>query len=348
MSLDTRKARILTTMIDYYIETGEPLGSKALADMLGNCVSSATLRNDMAALTAEGYLEQPHTSAGRLPTPQAFRLYVERLPERRPLPRQEKLLVDQMLSGVSGDATRLLEETTRVLADLTGLAAVATRPEQAGAIISRLDVMQISPRNMAVVLVQDNGFLRTRMCRCRRDIPSRITVALADYMSRRFMGGPTTAITVAAMQDILLELGEAGLAVTPILSAIYELAQECINAKVSVAGQMNLLRHPDYELEQTRQLMGLLNDRQRLGGLLESLPEGGLQMLNGSDDLPQLKGSSLLVTRYSLGKQGSGLIGLIGPLRMDYAGAIPRMEYFADAVQRLLTELFEQSDSLDF
>ena len=94
--------------------------------------------------------------------------------------------------------------------------------------------------------------------------------------------------------------------------------------------------------------MGLLNDRQRLGGLLESLPEGGLQMLNGSDDLPQLKGSSLLVTRYSLGKQGSGLIGLIGPLRMDYAGAIPRMEYFADAVQRLLTELFEQSDSLDF
>ena len=348
MSLDTRKARILTAIIDYYIETGEPLGSKALADMLGNCVSSATLRNDMAALTAEGYLEQPHTSAGRLPTAQAFRLYIEHLPEKRPLSRQERLLIDEMLSGVSGDATRLLEEAARALADLTGLAAVAIRPEQAGATISRLDVIQISPRNMAVVLVQDNGFLRTRMCRCRRDIPSRLTVALADYMSRRFMGGPVTAVTVAAMQEILLELGEAALAVTPILSAIYDLAQECINARVSLAGQMNLLRHPDYELSQTRSLMNLLSDRQRLASLLTAVPADGVQVLHGSDDVPELQGSSVLLVPYSLGKQGIGTVGLIGPLRMDYAGVIPRIEYFAEAVERLLTELLKESDSLDF
>ncbi len=348
MSLDTRKERILVAIIEYYIETGEPLGSKALADMLGNCVSSATLRNDMAALTAEGYLEQPHTSAGRLPTAKAFRFYIERLPEKRPLSRQERLLIDDMLRGVSGDATRLLEEAARALADLTGLAAVAIRPEQAGAIISRLDVMQISPRNMAVVLVQNNGFLRTRMCRCQRDIPSRLTVALADYLSRRFMGGPITAITVGAMQEILLELGEAALAVTPILSTIYDLAQECINARVSLAGQMNLLRHPDYEMQQTRSLMNLLSDRQRLARVLTAAPTEGVQVLTGSVALPELNGSSVLLVPYSLGKHGVGTVGVIGPLRMDYAGIIPRIEYFAGAVQRLLTDLFEESDSLDF
>ncbi len=348
MELDPRKARILAAIIESYIDTGEPVGSKVLADMLGNCVSSATIRNDMAVLTAAGYLEQPHTSAGRLPTDKAFRLYVDRLMSRRALPLQERVLFDEMLTGASGDATRLLEEASRLLADITGLAAVATRPEKAGSSISRIDVMQLSPRNMAVVLVQDNGFLRSRMCRCQRDIPTRVTVALTEYMSHRFLGKPLSAVTVAAMQEILLDLGEAGLAVAPILSAFYELTLECADAKVMLAGQMNLLRHPDYPTNQARELLDFLSQRQRLGQLLEAQPGEGLQVVVGGDALPPLQGSSLILSRYSLGNRGQGTIGIIGPSRMDYAAIIPRIEYFAGAVGRLLSELLEESEALDF
>lgn len=349
MELDFRKCRILAAIVETYIETGEPVGSKALAEMLGNCVSSATIRNDMAALTAAGYLAQPHTSAGRLPTPKALRLYVNELMDRRDLTLQDRVDINTALAAVSGDAGRLLEDACRVLADITGLAVLASRPDQAGSCISRIEVIQMSPRNMAVMLVQDNGFIRTRMCRCQRDIPTKFTLALGEYLSRRFLGGSLTAVTVAAMQEILLELGEAGLAVAPILSAFYELALECSNAKTAMTGQMNLLRHPDYDIDRARTLTQFLSDRQKVADLLElAYSREGVQIYLGGELYPELTGSSLILARYSLGKQGQGVIGIVGPNRMDYAAVIPRIEYFAANLGRLMSELFEETEALDF
>ncbi|MBQ4613219.1 MAG: heat-inducible transcription repressor HrcA [Clostridia bacterium] len=346
MQLDDRKMRILKAIVESYIDTGEPVGSKALAEQFGNNVSSATIRNDMTVLVSAGYLEQPHTSAGRLPTAKAFKLYVEQLMQKRPLAPQETQLIDEALAGASGDATRLLEDTCRALADLTGLAAVATRPDEVGSSISRIDILQMSPRNMAVMLALDNGFLRTRMCRCQRDIPSKVAVALADYMCHRFLNKPLDTITVAAMQEIIIELGELGLAVAPILSAFYELVQESADSKAVSAGQLNLLRHPDYELEQARAMMNVLGDRQQLCSTLENTPQDGVRVLCG-DDAPTLGSSSLITTRYSLGEIGSGVIGVVGPMRMNYAAIIPLIEYFAQSIGCLLGELFEKSAALD-
>lgn len=347
MELDERKSRILKAIVESYIASGEPIGSKALAEMFDNCVSSATIRNDMTVLTSAGYLEQPHTSAGRLPTAKAFALYVERLMEKRALPWQDVQLIDEMLGGASGDATRLLEDTCRALADLTGLAAIATRPDEVGCCISRIDVIQMSPRNMAVVLALDNGFLRTRMCRCQRDIPSKIAVALADYMCHRFLNKPLDAITVPAMQEIILDLGELGLAVAPILSAFYELVQECADSKTVLAGQLNLLRHRAYTPDRAKDLMSLLNERERIGELIAERASDGVQVIFGDETTPELDGSCMIVTRYALGDRGLGTIGIVGPMGMDYADIIPRIEYFAGAVGRVLTDLFEESSALD-
>lgn len=348
MNLDFRKCRILAAVIESYIDTGEPVGSKVMAEMLGNCVSAATIRNDMAALTAAGYLIQPHTSAGRLPTAKALRFYVEELMDRRPLTLQDKADIKTALATMSGDGTRLLEDACRALADATGLAVFAGCPEGIGSRISRVDVMQTSPRNMAVVLVQDNGFIRTRMCRCQRDIPSKIAVALAEYMSRRFQGADIAAVTVASMQEIMLELGEAGLAVAPILSAFYELALECDRAKITMAGQMNLLRHPDYQPQQARNLATFLSERQNVADLLSQMdPDLRVQVLLGDDNDPRMAGSCMILAHYSLGQRGQGTIGVLGPNRMNYAEAIPRIEYFAAHLGRMMSELFEETAALD-
>ena len=341
MEPDERKARILSLVIESYIATGEPIGSKALAEMLDNRVSSATIRNELAWLTDAGYLEQPHTSAGRLPTAKAFRLYIDKLMDRHPLSASDRKAIDARLADAAGDPFQLLEDASRALAEATGLAAVAARPEQRDTNIQRIDVMQMSARTMAVVLVPEHGTLRTRMCRCQRDIPHAVTVALSDYLSRKFLGRPLSCITLESMQQILLELDEAGLAVAPILSAFYELARECAASEVTLSGQMNLLRHPDYEPEDARSLMTLLSERERLGDVL-ALQRDGLQVIVGSNTVPELNGSSLIVTHYSLGQRGQGTIGIIGPVRMNYADTIPRIEYFANAVGRLLTELFDE------
>lgn len=348
MELDFRKGRVLAAIVETYILTGEPVGSKVLAEMLGNCVSSATIRNDMAVLTAAGYLAQPHTSAGRLPTPKALRLYVEEMMDHRPLTLQEKVDIKTALSAVSGDAARMLEEACRTLADLTGLCAVAQRPDQVGVHISRIDIMQMSPRNMGVLLVQDNGFMRTRMCRCQRDIPTPFVNALTEYLSRRFLGGPLSAVTVGTMQEILLDLGEAGLAVAPILSAFYELALECAASRVAVAGQMNLLRQPDYEPDRARGLAAHLADRQQVSELLTYGSRDGVTIRLGGDSNPLFAGSAVILVPYSLGKRGAGTIGVVGPIRQDYATLIPRLEYFAAALGRMMSELFDDTEALDF
>ena len=348
MNLDFRKCRILAAIIESYIDTGEPVGSKALAEMLGNCVSSATIRNDMAALTAAGYLAQPHTSAGRLPTDKALRFYVDQLMDRRPLTLQDKVDIKTALATVSGDGTRLLEDACRALADFTGLMVFAGCPEGVGSRISRVDVMQTSPRSLAVVLVQDNEFIRTRMCRCQRDIPNKMAVALTEYLSRRFQGEDIATVTVAAMQEIMLELGEAGLAVAPILSAFYELAQESEKAKTIVAGQMNLMRHPGYTTEQARRLTTFMVERPHVQELLAEMPADlRVQVLVGNDDDYYMSGSSIILVHYSLGQRGQGTIGVLGPNRMNYTEAIPRIEYFAAHLGRMMSELFEDTAALD-
>lgn len=341
MELDSRKAKILALVIETYIDTGEPIGSKALAEMLGNRVSSATIRNDMAALTAMGYLEQPHTSAGRLPSARAFRLYIDRLMDRRPLAEKDKREIDEMLGAVAGDPLQLLEDASRALADATGLAAVAAKPEQTDTCIRRIDIMQMSPRNLAVVVVPENGTPRTRMCHCSRDIPGPVSVALGDYLSHKFLDRPLSSVTLEAIQQALAELGDAGAALVPVLSAFYGLVQECASGEVLLSGQMNLLRHPDYELENARSLMSFLDERGRLGHVLALQPEDGLHVVLGSDKLPELNGSSIITTHYSLGQRGQGTIGIIGPIRMNYADTIPRIEYFANAIGKLLNELFD-------
>jgi len=348
MELDFRKCRILAAIIESYIDTGEPVGSKVLAEMLGNCVSSATIRNEMAVLTEMGYLAQPHTSAGRLPTAAALRLYVNELMDRRDLTLQEKVDIKSALATMSGDGTRLLDDACRALADFTGLAVFGGCPEGVGSRISRVDVMQTSPRNLAVVLVQDNGFIRTRMCRCQRDIPSQIAVALTGYMSHRFQGADIAAVTVEAMQEIMMELGEAGLAVAPILSAFYELARECDRAKIAVTGQMNLMRHPDYDTDRARVLTAYLSERDNVQNLLEQIsPDSRVQVLIGSDDDPIMSGSCLILAHYSLGPRGQGTIGMLGPNRMNYAEVIPRIDYFAAHFGRMMSELFEETAALD-
>ena len=170
MELGERKQRILTALIDVYVRTGEPVGSKVLVDMLDNAVSSATIRNEMAELAAMGYLEQPHTSAGRIPTAAAFRLYIDSLMDRRALSEDDRREIDTQLKRAAGDPEKLVEEASNVLAETTGCAAVTTTPSSYAADIRRIEVLRVSRYSAALLLMTGSGMLRTRVCRFDSDI----------------------------------------------------------------------------------------------------------------------------------------------------------------------------------
>ncbi|MCI8553509.1 MAG: heat-inducible transcription repressor HrcA [Clostridiales bacterium] len=339
MELGERKLKILTAAIEMYIRTGEPVGSKALASCLDHAVSSATIRNEMAELSAMGYLEQPHTSAGRIPTAQAFRLYIDRLMHRHPLSNEDRQAIDQLLSTFAGDPDKLVGEASQALAASTGCAAVTTTPSLQSSGIRRIEVLRVSPRAAALLLMTGSGALRSRVCRFDADVDEQLIERLSNALAANFTGKPPADIGLPQVQRLMVSLGEDGLRCASALTAFYELAQESAEADVLLSGQLNLLRHPDYELARARELLSFLSRREQLIRMFSASP-GGLHVLLGSESpRPELDGSSIILTSYHLGDQAEGSIGLIGPLRMDYAAAIPRLEYFAQAVGRLLSEL---------
>ncbi len=335
MELGTRKQQIVAAAVDAYIRTGEPVGSKLLAELLNNAVSSATIRNDMADLVAAGYLVQPHTSAGRVPTALAFRLYLDRLLSHCSLSDESKQAIDEELTSVSGDPERLLGRASDLLADATGVAAAVATPDHQGACVRRVEIFPTGLRLAAVLLMTDSGALRNRVCRLDTDCDPTVLSQLAESLNREFADMALSDIGVAPVQALLAQLCGSGLLYMPILTAFLELVQEASESEIRLSGQLNLLQHPDYPLDRARSLLTFLSHRELLAGMLTAHP-GGLRVVLGSESpRRELDGSSIIVTRYGHGGSGGSLC-LIGPVRMDYAQAIPRLQHVAQTVSRLL------------
>lgn len=332
MEQGTRKQRIVAAVVDAYIRTGEPVGSKLLATMLNNAVSSATIRNDMAELAAEGYLAQPHTSAGRIPTTAAFRLYLDRL--RATLSEGERHRIDEALASEAGDPERLLSRASELLAEETGVAAAAATPDRTEACVRRVELLPTGTQSAAILLMTDTGALRSRVCRLDSGYEPDELQALAARLNAQFGDKPLSDVSVAPLQALL---GDSGLRYLPVLTAFLELSQEASAAQVRLSGQLNLLQHPDIPMERAHSLLTFLSRQELLVGMLAAHP-GGLKVLLGNESpRRELEGSSIIVTRYGSDK-GGGSLCLIGPMRMNYAQAIPRLQHVAHTVSVLLSK----------
>lgn len=339
-----RRRKILAAIVDAYIETGEPVGSKFLTDKLDEEVSSATVRNEMAELAAAGFLEQPHTSAGRIPTAPAFRFYIDNLMKQDSLTDEDRENIDSTLRRLSDSPDRLMEEASRILATSTGYAAVTTTPDQRSSAIRRIELMPISSHKVAMLLVTDSGVLRNRSCRLPEEIRLEELDQVAQLIRMRFLNVPLSHVCLADIQEVLDTMGKAAERYSPVLATFYGLVQESADSEVLLTGQLNLLQHPDYAPERAKSLLTFLAQREQLADMLQqSASSEGLRILLGSEsDKQELGDSSIITTQYTTGGLARGTIGLIGPMRMDYASAIPKVEYFAKAVGRILSDMLDE------
>ena len=339
-ALSARKKAVLSAVIESYIRTGEPVGSKAIMMMLENAVSSATIRNDMAELSLLGYLEQPHTSAGRIPTAKAFRLYIDELMPHRGLTDDRRDRITYRLEQAAGDPERLLSEAAQMLSETTGCAAMTTAPREVANTLRRVEFVRMSARTVMVALMTSSGSLRSRLCRVDASVDEERLQVLCTLLTDVFVGRPLTEIHQSELQQLLIVLGAEGLLMASLITGFYDLVRESAEADVLLAGQLKLLENPDYQWDHARLLLGFLSRRDQLASMLAAYT-GGLHVLLGSESLcPELRGSSVIVTHYSPDGHQRGTIGLIGPVRMDYADAIPQLEFIAGTMERLMAELW--------
>ncbi len=342
MELTARKKQILKVVTERYIDAAEPVGSKFIAQAMGGAVSSATIRNELADLTEQGYLEQPHTSAGRIPSPKGYRLYVNELMERKALTVQEAEEINAALSGKLGQLDSVVAQAGQVVSSIAGYPAYSVAAGKSSVTVRRYDLLPVDAGSFIAVVMTDDSRVKSQLLHCQLPITDGELPALANLLNSHFTG-----ISAPEMGQKLMGLtSQLGAELFMPLSQAIEYAAGVMESsaqnQVYAAGQTRILSQPEFQdLGRANELMGLLTDRK------ESLPvldEGTpMQILIGPENLNEaLRDASVVVASYDIGENMRGLIGVVGPTRMDYAAVAARLSYFAES----LTKMFGKNNQL--
>ncbi|MBR2590403.1 MAG: heat-inducible transcription repressor HrcA [Clostridia bacterium] len=339
MKLSARKENILAQVVEHYIPTGEPVGSKALSEKLG--YSSATIRNEMSELCELGLLEKNHASSGRVPTSAGYRYYIDNLMNTSPLGDMECAKLESMLREGGKTPEKILENAGGLLARLTGCATVVTTPSDKQAKISKVELIPASSKTAILVLLTSSGIIKNCVCRIDIDISDNIKDRFKEIVDKYFLKAKVAELSEDMLEEIIGALENEDYAIKPLLSALYELGREAGESKAYVEGESNLLAHKDAYGDIT-ELMAFLQQREQLSRLVsfdESTLNSRMSILIGSENyFTEMEDSSVILSRYAFGHNAMGTIGIIGPTRIDYSKLIPDVEYLTDVVGRLLAE----------
>lgn len=337
MEMTPRKEKILSSVVRNFIKSGEPVGSKAIADEIG--VSSATVRNEMAELIELGFLEQPHTSAGRVPSSKGYREYVNRLMPAPSLGEREKKYFDAALLNNAYEPERLLSGVSELLSGVSRYAAVATAPGGAASRIKGVQFVQTSRRTAMLLLMGSAGTMKSRVFHCDFDLTGDMMRVFFRVFNGKLAGKEAADITPAFLQTMAASMGELYVLCAPALQALFCAAQDTLDTKVFLSGQMNLLFHPELE---HRSVMRFLERKEDLTALLRGKPGRVTVLIGEETGWPELREVSLLVSRYTVAGQDAGALAVLGPTRMDYAGLTAVLEYLTGEVSRMLTVLMRE------
>ena len=265
--MDDRKLKILSAVVNEYIVTGEPVGSKAI--MAHVKASSATIRNEMAELEKQGYLEQPHTSAGRIPTYKGYRLYVDQLMEQNQLTANEKKMLDSMIPQEYVTEEDLVNKASMALADLTKCAAVVANATPKFSLISKVEVIPTGKRMYVILMITSNGSIKNKVCRLEFDLSQDQLEFFDNFVKENLNGVPIDSLSDAYLEKLTEAMGTYMMTLSPLVSEIMKMTKEM--SSVSIKGQSNLLTCKDFN---QNEIISFLDNQKELKGLLTIRSQG--------------------------------------------------------------------------
>jgi heat-inducible transcriptional repressor len=334
---DERRLAVLRAIVEDYVSTQEPVGSKALVERHGLGVSPATVRNDMAALEEEGLITQPHTSAGRIPTDKGYRLFVDRLTTIKPMSAAERRAIATILDGAV-DLDDVVQRSVRLLAQLTHQVALVQYPTLSRSTVRHLDLVSLSQTRVLVVLILSSGRVEQRLVELGREVDDDSLAALRGRLA--------AVINTRIIADAVTELGTL---VPPpddggVQDAVVEMLLDAMSGhraseRVAVGGAANLARFDSFEVS-VRPLLEALEEHVVLLKLLGEAQTGGLVTVRIGHEGPyqEFASTSVVSTGYGPGDEAVGNLGVVGPTRMDYPGTMAAVRAVARYVSRILDE----------
>ncbi len=347
--LSERKKSILKAIVESHIECGEPVGSKSLLLMPGINCSSATVRNEMAELEEMGYLEQPHTSSGRVPSQLGYRFYVDQLIEHYNMTNSEITQINRVLKSKTAELDQILLTASKLASAMTNYTGLAVQPKRASVTVTRFSYSYIDPRNFVLIMITSLGTVSSKHIRLDEgrdeDSVSRLCDALNDYAA----GLSADAINLAVMIKLESAVGDDAPLIGPIIKTVYSVLSEYDGGELQLSGISHLLEYPEYS--DTDELSGLLGTLERKDEILRLVSEnesGDVSVLIGSESPVKVMSNSSLVFKPVM-RDGRvlGVIGVLGPRRMDYAKVLETVEKLCESIGEVIGTGSEDSRALN-
>ena len=337
MELSERKKKILRSIVDLYISTAEPVGSKAIAELPDIHSSSATIRNEMAELTALGYLEQPHTSAGRIPSPAGYRLYVDELMADYRLSMDETRSINTAIEEKMQRVDKMVEKVAKLVSQATELPAISVASHRGGTTVKRFDLILAGGGSIILVLMLSNDEVVNKLIRLPLELEENDLRLLSAVLNATMADLPQEGYTQALMDRVMASAGAASGLVPVILDFVTDTLRRQAGANMAVAGSSRLLRQPEYrDVDKAQQVLSTLEEDAlaNLPAMMENA--NGTKVLVGPENIAQeLKDTSVVMTKFDIGDGMQGMIGVVGPTRMDYAKVTARLSYFAESLSKM-------------
>lgn len=342
MEMDLRKIKILQAIIDSYINTAEPVGSRTIAKKYNMGISSATIRNEMADLEDMGYLEQLHSSSGRKPSNKGYRLYVDKLMEIPNLSEKELYIIKkQILNSALFEVDKIIKQATLLLAQLTKLTCIVRTPSVSKSYIKHLQLVNIeSNSNILLVLVTDSGVIKNSVIRVGKSVSDTVLNKLSILLSNRLRGLNSEQINLEVINDIKIDLRGYEDIFNAIIPALYENLKSADNSDIYLQGTVNIFNYPEYkDIAKAREFLSMLDNKEKVSELLNdpsniSVKIGNENYIEGAEDC------SVISAVYNLGDRPIGKIGLIGPTRMPYSKVISVLSNVVRELNYILTNIY--------
>ncbi|MBR5155235.1 MAG: heat-inducible transcription repressor HrcA [Clostridia bacterium] len=349
MALDDRKKLIMQAIVEDYINTAEPVGSRSISKKPELNLSAATIRNEMGDLEEMGLLVQPHTSAGRVPSTSGYRLYVDSLMEKYEMTAAEIAEIKQAACKKTQELEKIVRDVAAAFSSLSGLPVIGMLPGTETGVVKNIKVVKIDNDKAMLIVSDKSGIIKNKLLNLHQDISDEFADQLSEILNQNLAGLTISKINLANIMEVQSVIGKNFEILASVMELVHEAVMEIDTKQIFVEGLSNILRFPEYgNVEKVKELFDAVENRENLSKIImEAVPSGQAKVLIGEEiPVPELKHNSVVLAPYRVSDQIMGVLGVLGPARMDYSKVISALEFFTKQLSDVLRKDFGERQKL--
>ncbi len=338
MHIDDRKLKILQAVIADYISTAQPIGSRTIAKKYKLGISSATIRNEMSDLEEMGFLEQPHTSAGRIPSERAYRLYVDRLMQTKNLPREQQEIIIRELGNRIDEIETIIRKTARILSQLTKYTSLVMNSHLDDCRLRHIHFIALDSDSLVAVIVTDSGIVKNTIIKTADTVTPDYLESLTRAVNEKFRGTTMEELNRCIQSEDYKRLAYRYKLLDNLIPLLLDNLEEIRSDEVYADGMSNLFNFPEYsDVAKAKNLLELIEEKEQLMSIINRIGGKGVIVSIGSElDNICMKDCSLVTATYMTGEKEIGRIGIIGPTRMEYERVVAVLQFMTDYITNII------------